>query len=344
MYKLITLAFILFIALSSYADSINSFESIISLNEKIQFSENITLEQTSNKKYIGIPRSIKLLNDQSPNPQILEVKSNNEEVSFETYRFHGNTYSIILGNRDKLLQRGTYKYSLKFEVDTPSLVVINDSARIFEYSVNSEFWLIPINNISVTVTLPINLKRNLIKHRAYTLLAGKKDLTSTQSSIVTEDNQLVVKYHSLKSLAPGEEFYIYLEYPNINTIPSESKGITADASETVMINGKSVKIGKSVRADAQENKGQEVAAGANGATIKIDGKEIKVGKSINLNQAPPVEGEAPQSPSAKIKIGGKEFRLGNTIQPSDQNETIKPGTTTPSGKKVEVGKSIRIED
>ncbi len=322
---------------SCLADSIVQFTTNINL-QSLTFEDQITTKFDSDNKFSGTSRTITLPSKEDSDPQILSAFRNGQPINYTSQRFNGGFFTIALRGDGSLLPSGEYEFKVKYKIGAP--LRVENKLAILEWSVNSKLWKLPIQNISGKVDLPNGISSKHIKHYAYTLKDGKKDLTTGQSALEIAKNQITINYNCLKSLEPKEEFYIYVEYPDTKIL---NPVITADSAETIVVNGKSVKIGKSISAENQaipENKNTETPTSS---TIKVDGKEIKVGKSITLDNEQKVAPE--QTPSKTVKIDGRELRIGNIVNLEEsQKTTTSSGTVTPSGKKVEVGKSIRLEE
>ncbi len=117
-----------------------------------------------------------------------------------------NGIRVYFGNKDVYLAPGVYTY--KFTYETNRQVGYFDTHDEFYWNVTGNGWIFPIDNASATVTLPGNIRRELLTASGYTGPQGSKVADLSSSTSVSS-----ALFETTKPLNSYEGLTIVLEFP-----------------------------------------------------------------------------------------------------------------------------------
>ena len=215
MFQMLNFNFILFLCFSGFLfskEKILQYKTELSLiaDGSLLIVENITVKAEGNKIQRGITREFptkyknKLGDNINIDFEIIEILKNNITESFFV-KNKPNGKIIYIGNKDQFLKPGNYAYTLKYK--------INRQVGFFEnydeiyYNAIGNGWSFPIDDISVTLSLPDNAE--IINHIAYT--GSKHQIEKNYISKKLSPN--IVKFNNIKPFKAYEGLTIAVSFP-----------------------------------------------------------------------------------------------------------------------------------
>ena len=227
--KIFLLLFLFLVfAAPAYAEEVQQFSSLITVNKNgtFQTKETIVYDFGTLERH-GIFRFIPLLKTNKEGKQFLL----NFSSSYPNTSEEDTTYKIKIGDPNKTIT-GVQNYTIPYTVGG-GLTYFSDHDELY-WNVTGNEWKVPIQNAGVTIQLPKETPLESIKVACYT---GVKN--STEQNCETEVVDTQVAAYTTKPLAAGEGLTVVVSFP---------KGIVAVLEPTPYVPFSETLIGKIVGA------------------------------------------------------------------------------------------------
>lgn len=197
-----------------------AYERIIEFDSKIDLfrdgrlfvTEDITVQAEGNKIKRGIYRDFPTVYNLSGGFKkyvpfnVVKVSRNGNPEPYFTKSIT-NGVRLYIGNQNRFLKTGVYKYSITYSTDN-QLLFFDKFDEIY-WNVTGNNWAFTIEKASATVTYEGRTFDDIIKYGGYTGIKGSRE----QNFSVEQDNQGNLTFTSAKKLSPGEGFTVYLDFP-----------------------------------------------------------------------------------------------------------------------------------
>lgn len=138
--------------------------------------------------------------------EILSVERDGQKEPFKTTPFDVGT-RIFVGDPHKLVGPGAYRYVITY--DTNRQILLHDKADELYWNVNGNWWVLPIKNVSATITFSAGVSTDQIAVAAYT---GPLGVQGHDYKIEKNSNGSIT-IASTRPFAPGEGLTISLAIP-----------------------------------------------------------------------------------------------------------------------------------
>ncbi len=222
MQKFLKLTFVFLLLLSPFVvraqnttEEITNFHSDIQVekNGRIIVTENIWVIAQNQQINHGIYRDLPLAYTDALGKRylvdfkLLDVKRDGQTENYITKRA-GNGIRIYLGNENTILQPGSYKYQITYEMGKV-LGFFQDHDELY-WNVTGQAWIFPIKQASATIKLPEKFSSQEISTKYFTGTFGST--LSNAESKISIPNQ-TIEISTTKPLEPYEGLTIAVSWP-----------------------------------------------------------------------------------------------------------------------------------
>ncbi len=207
----VVLVFLSMIPSALAAERILSFDSqiVVYPNASVSVTETITVvvegEEIKRGIYRDFPTRYKTSSGLNKNVdfEVIQILRDGKPEPWHTATYVGGE-RIYIGRESYFLPRGTYTYTIKYQVDR--VVGYFDSFDEIFWNVTGNEWAFPIEKASARVIIPKNTY--VLKQSAYT---GKYGDRGTEYRVEQQDNHAV--YQTTSVLGPGEGLSVAVSWP-----------------------------------------------------------------------------------------------------------------------------------
>ena len=224
----------LFLSLTRlHAEEITSYDADISIQKDGRFAvgENILYDFGALEKH-GIFRNIPYKKQNSEGKQFFMDISDIQVVDEkdQPYQFtagNNGTNSVLkIGDPERTIT-GKHTYSILYTV-SGGITYFSDHDELY-WQVTGTEWIIPIDQVSVTVTLPDSVDEKNVRMTCYTGSASSDQ--SDRTSVYTNGR---IEIASQKKLLPGEGLTIVIGFPKHIVAVLEPKPVNTWLSDLIL--------------------------------------------------------------------------------------------------------------
>lgn len=217
-FRWLFISLVFFIAVSAYAEKLDSEERIISFvsdivinkDASITVTEKITVYANQRGIQHGIMRWLPEKSSWLSANRIKKIAVNDIPSPYHTENSDGR-FAIYIGDKSTYLDPGIYIYTIEYEIKN-AILFLQDRDELY-WNITGNYWKFPIENAKTSITLPENL--SVTHYAAYTGPLGDQG----KNYLVTNNASNQISFTTTKPLLPGDGLTIAIGFQKGTVIP-----------------------------------------------------------------------------------------------------------------------------